>query len=67
MIFSSDIKIMTTIKKNIFDKFIIKLSESETVDSEKITQLQDLFSGDKKPKTEDFVKIFTLPVGDDLQ
>ena len=53
--------------KGIADKFLVKLSESKDVDAEKINQLRKLLADHKKPKAEDFVKIFSIPAGGDLK
>ena len=58
---------MTTLQKKITDKFLEKLTESTDVDSAKIMHLRQLLlNNEKKPKAEDFMKIFSLPVGSDI-
>jgi hypothetical protein len=56
-----------TIQQNILDKFLAKLTESKTVDADKIGQLRTLMSQGKKLKAEDVVKIFSQPAGDALR
>jgi hypothetical protein len=51
----------------IAEKFLGKLSESNGVDGEKIERLRSLLANNKKPKADDFVKIFSEPVGGDLK
>jgi hypothetical protein len=58
---------MATLQQQIAEKFLAKLAESKDVDAEKIGQLRTLLAGGKKPKTEDLVKIFSLPAGGDLK
>jgi hypothetical protein len=58
---------MTTLQKQIADKFLAKLMEAKEVDSAQLDELKTLFSGGKKIKTEDLVRIFTLPAGGDLK
>jgi len=58
---------MATLQQLIADKFLAKLAESKHVDSEKIDQLRALLANSKKPKAEDFVRIFSLPAGGDLK
>jgi hypothetical protein len=59
--------LMPTLQQTIAEKFFAKLSEGKAMDSEKIEQLRSLLAGSKKPKAEDFVKIFTLPAGGDVK
>jgi hypothetical protein len=57
---------MATLQKQIADKYLEQLGQSKDVDAEKIEQLRALLSGEKKPKADDFVKIFSQPHGGDL-
>jgi len=58
---------MATLQQQIAEKFLAKLAESKNLDSDKIDQLRTLLAGSKKPKADDFVKIFTLPAGGDIK
>jgi hypothetical protein len=58
---------MATLQQQIAEAFLAKLSESKAIDTEKINQLRSLLTNSKKPKADDFVKIFTLFVGSDLK
>jgi hypothetical protein len=58
---------MATLQQQIAEKFLGKLAESKDVDAEKIDQLRTLLANGKKPKADDFVKIFSLPAGGDLK
>ena len=58
---------MATLQQQIAEKFLAKLAESKDVDAEKIDQLRTLFANNKKPKADDFVKVFSLPAGGDLK
>jgi hypothetical protein len=58
---------MPTLQEQIAEKFLAKLEESKDVDVEKIEQLRILFASNKKPKGDDFVKIFSAPAGGDLK
>jgi hypothetical protein len=55
---------MATLQQTISEKFIEKISELEEVDAEKIDQIRTLLANNKKPKPEDFIKIFSFPSGD---
>ena len=58
---------MATLQQRIAGRFLEQLSKSGNVDEEKINKIKDLLGKSKKPKAEEFVKIFTLPAGGDLK
>jgi hypothetical protein len=58
---------MATLPQQIAEKFLTKLTESKDVDTDKIEQLRGLLADSKKLKTDDVVKIFSLPAGGDLK
>jgi hypothetical protein len=51
---------MATLQQKIAEKFLAKLAETKDVDSAKIEQLRNLLGDGKKPKADDFVRIFSL-------
>jgi hypothetical protein len=57
---------LPTLQQTIADKFLEKLAAADEVDTVKIEQLRALLIANKKPKPDDFIKIFTLPAGGDL-
>ena len=58
---------MPTLQQKIADQFLAKFAQAKDVDADKIDQLRKLFGEKKKLTAEDFVKIFTLPAGDELK
>jgi hypothetical protein len=58
---------MATLQQQIAEKFLAKLSESKDIDAGKIEQLRNLLAENRKIKTEEFVKVFSLPAGGDLK
>lgn len=58
---------MGTLQQQVASKFLAKLAESQQVDAGKIQQLRKLLTDSKKPKADDFLKIFTLPAGEDIK
>jgi hypothetical protein len=54
-----------TIQEQIVDKFLANLSESDKINPGQIEKLREALA--KKPKAEDFVKIFTPSDGGDLK
>jgi hypothetical protein len=49
---------MSTLQRTIAGKFLAKLAEDEDFDSKKIEQVTNLLAADKKPKADDFAKVF---------
>jgi len=58
---------MSTVHKQIAEKFLARLAEFKEMDAEKIEQLRALLAENKKVKAEDFLKIFSLPAGGDIK
>lgn len=58
---------MATLQQKIAEKFLAKLAKSKDVDAAKIVELRTLLADNKKPKADDFVRIFSLPAGGDIK
>ena len=58
---------MATLQQKIAEKFLAKLAKSKDVDAAKIVELRALLADNKKPKADDFVRIFSLPAGGDIK
>lgn len=58
---------MSTLQKQIAEKFLAKLAESKNLHSETIDQLRTLVAARKKPKADEIVKIFEHPGGGDIK
>jgi hypothetical protein len=58
---------MATLQQNVAEKFLAKLKDGKSLDDEKVEQLRKLLADSKKPKAEDFIKIFTAPAGGDVK
>ena len=56
---------MATLQQKIIDEFLAKMAKSKDIDSAKIEALRTLLVGNKKPKVEDFVRIFSIPANYD--
>ena len=54
-------------QQNVAEKFLAKLKDGKSLDAEKVEQLRKLLTDSKKPKAEDFIKIFTAPAGGDVK
>lgn len=58
---------MATLQQKIAEKFLAKLAGSKDMDSAKVEELRILLADGKKPKADDFVRIFSLPAGADVK
>jgi hypothetical protein len=58
---------MGTLQEKIAGKFLETLREGKALDDSKLEQLEKLLAQSKKPKSDDFIKIFTAPVGGDVK
>jgi hypothetical protein len=58
---------MTTLYRQIGDKFLIELGKSKDVSAKKIKALELLLKDSKKLKVEDLVKIFTNSEDDEVK
>ena len=58
---------MSTLQKQISEKFFAKLAESKDLHSDTIDQLRSLLAAGKKPKADEIVKIFQHPGGGDIK
>lgn len=54
-------------QQKVAEKFLARLKEGKDLDPEKIGQLRKLLADSKKPKAEDFIKVFTAPAGGDVK
>ena len=58
---------MSTLQKSIADKFLAKLAEDADFNSKKIEQITNLLVADKKPKADDFAKVFASDDAGDIE
>ena len=49
---------MATFQQTLAEKFLTKLLEDKVIDAEKVEQLRDILASGRKPKAEEFVKVF---------
>jgi hypothetical protein len=61
------LKAMETLQQKIAGKFIATRRESKSLDETKLEQLEKLLNASKKPRSDDFVKIFAAPAGGDVK
>lgn len=58
---------MPTLQQQIADKFLAQLAESKEISSEKIEKIRSAIAAQKKPKADDFIRIFTEPDHGDIK
>lgn len=58
---------MATLQNKIADKFLSSLAESGEVDAEKLELIRQLITKGKKPKADDFAKVFSTPKGGNVK
>jgi hypothetical protein len=58
---------MGTLQEKIANKFLATLRGGKALDDGKLEQLEKLLANRKKPKSDDFIKIFTTPIGGDVK
>ena len=58
---------MAKLQQEIADAFLDELNESPDISPTMIDQLRELFSGGKKLKADDLVKVFSPPAGGDVK
>jgi hypothetical protein len=58
---------MATLQQQIAGKFLAQLAESKEVSAQKIEKLRTALSAEKRPKADDFLKIFSEPDHGDIK
>ena len=58
---------MASLQQQIADKFLAALAQRDDVDATKIVELRQLISRSKKPKADEFIRIFTAPPGGEIK
>lgn len=58
---------MPTLQQQIAEKFLKQLAQSTEVSAEKVERLRSVLSAAKKPKADDFVRVFTEPDHGDIK
>lgn len=58
---------MAKLQQTITEKFLATLEESKALDTATLDKLRDLLAQSKKPKADDFVKIFSASATGDIE
>jgi hypothetical protein len=58
---------MQTLQQQIIEKFLASLAESEGWDAGRLNKLREVLTAEKQPKADDFVRVFTMPAGGEIE
>jgi hypothetical protein len=58
---------MASLQQQIADKFLATLAQRKEVDADKVLELRALLSRGKKPKADEFIRVFTAPRGGEVK
>lgn len=58
---------MANLQQQIAEKFLAALAENKDVGAEEIAQLRQLLTRGKKPKADEFIRVFTAPAGGEVK
>lgn len=58
---------MGTLQNKIADKFLATLRDGKILDDAKVEEVKKLLTSTKKPKADDFIKIFTTPTDGEVK
>ncbi len=58
---------MPTLQQHIAEKFLASLAECEGWDPERLAKLKELLTAEKTPKADDFLRIFSMPAGGEIE
>jgi preprotein translocase subunit Sss1 len=58
---------MASLQQQIADKFLAALARRKDVDAQTVVELRQLLSRGKKPKADEFIRVFTAPPGGEVK
>lgn len=58
---------MATLQQQIVEKFLLGLAEADGWDAARISKMQELLTAEKSPKADDFITVFSMPQGGELE
>lgn len=58
---------MARLQQQIADKFLAALAQRDEVDADKVAELRQLLSRGKKPKADEFIRVFSAPRGGEIK
>lgn len=58
---------MPTLQQQIVERFLARLAESQGLDRERLDKLRELMTSEKPPKADDFVSMFSMSAGGDIE
>lgn len=58
---------MATLQQQIVEKFLASLAESDGWDTARLSKLRELLAAEKPPRADDFMRVFSMPVGGEIE
>ena len=58
---------MATLQQDIAEKFLAALAQNKEFDADKIAQMRLLLARGKKPRPDEFARVFTTPIGGEVK
>lgn len=58
---------MASLQQQIADKLLAALAERRDIDADIVAELRQLLSRGKKPKPDEFLRVFTAPPGGEVK
>jgi hypothetical protein len=58
---------MASLQQSIAEKFLVALAQNKDIDADKIEKMRQLLARGTKPKADEFVRVFTTPVGGEVK
>jgi hypothetical protein len=58
---------MPTLQQQIVERFLASLAKSGGWDRERLGKLRELMTAEKPPKADDFVSVFSMSAGGDIE
>jgi hypothetical protein len=58
---------MASLQQQIADKFLAALGARDEIDPAKVVELRALLARGKKPKADEFIRVFTAPRGGEVK
>ncbi len=58
---------MASLQQQIADKFLAALAQRKEIDADKVVELRALLARGKKPKADEFIRVFSAPPGGEVK
>jgi hypothetical protein len=58
---------MASLQQRIADKFLAALAQRKEIDADKVVELRALLCRGKRPKADEFIRVFSAPPGGEVK